>query len=115
MRERTRVVNVRCERADVYIGRAGHGKDGQWGNPYRLRAGEASELVIERYRSWLWSEIRAGRVPVEELAALSGKSLGCFCKPAACHGDVLAAAAGDWAAAEMAGHGRGVKALTKSV
>ena len=35
---RTRVVNIRKETCDVYIGRAGYGKDGYFGNPFRLEA-----------------------------------------------------------------------------
>lgn len=34
----TRVVNIRKESCDVYIGRAGQGKDGYFGNPFRLEA-----------------------------------------------------------------------------
>ena len=36
---RTRVVNIREEDYDVYIGRAGRGMDGYFGNPFRLGAG----------------------------------------------------------------------------
>ena len=49
--------------------------------------------VIEIYRVWLWREIRAGRIGLDELAALDGKRLACWCAPEPCHGDVLAEAA----------------------
>lgn len=98
----TRAVNKRFESYDVYIGRGS-----RWGNDFSHREGtKASHVVASRdeaiacYREWLWAEIAAGRVTLEELAALHGKRLGCFCKPKACHGDVLAAAA-DWAAKEL--------------
>ena len=32
------MVNIRKESCDVYIGRAGQGKDGYFGNPFRLEA-----------------------------------------------------------------------------
>jgi len=91
------VVNIRHEPYDVYIGRAGHGHDGRWGNPFRLIPGQDRGATIDRYRVWLWQQIQLGRITVEELAQLHGKTLGCFCKPEPCHGDVLAAAAA-WAA-----------------
>lgn len=58
------------------------------------------EEAIERYRLHLWAEIRAERLPLERLAALAGKTLGCWCAPGPCHGEVLAAAA-TWAAAQL--------------
>ena len=37
---KTRVVNIKEEKYDVYIGRAGRGQDGYFGNPFVLKAGE---------------------------------------------------------------------------
>jgi hypothetical protein len=101
---RTRVVNLRHGLPyDVYIGRPS-----RWGNTFSHRAQAQApfrvatrEQAIARYRRQLWSDIRGGRISLEELAALSGKTLACWCKPAPCHGDVLAAAA-DWAAEQLA-------------
>ncbi len=36
-RKHTRVVNIRKKAYDVYIGRAGKGQDGYFGNPFRLK------------------------------------------------------------------------------
>ena len=78
---------------DVYIGRAdryGRWAESEWHNPYPLRKGatEAERAaVIERYRAYLLTE-RPDLVA--RLPELRGKVLGCWCKPAACHGDVLA-------------------------
>ncbi len=56
-----------------------------WGNPYRIgRHGDRAE-VIARYRKDLETSDLAARV-----GELRGKALGCWCAPAACHGDVLA-------------------------
>jgi hypothetical protein len=57
--------------------------------------------AIERYRRTLWQEVRSGRLPLQRLAALHGQTLGCWCAPGPCHGDVLEAAAA-WAAARSA-------------
>lgn len=88
----TRVVHCRREPYDIYIGR-GQGSRGKWGNPFSHKEGtQATFLVgsreeaIEKYREWILGQ-------PELLAALSelkGKTLGCWCKPQACHGDALA-------------------------
>ena len=68
----------------------------------RYRIGPASrEQVIALYRAELWRRIREGRVSLEELAALHGKTLACHCAPLPCHGEVLARAAA-WAASVLA-------------
>ena len=89
-------VNLRFERCDVRIDRKT-----RWGNPFKIGPDGDRDAVCEKYRLWLWQEIKAGRITLEDLAALSGKRLGCHCAPARCHGDTLSAAA-DWAAARLA-------------
>ncbi len=97
----TAVINIRDDRSVlgepdvVRIDRAT-----PWGNPFVIGHDGSRAEVIEKYRAWLWREIRAGRVPLEDLAALRGKRLACWCAPEPCHGDVLAAAA-RWAAARL--------------
>ena len=98
------VVHCKREDYDVYIGRGRcpqTGEVGRWGNPFQIgRDGDRGE-VIEKYRRWLWKEVKAGRIALADLAALHGKRLGCWCAPQACHGEVLEAAA-MWALAEQA-------------
>lgn len=78
---------------DVYIGRGdryGRWAESDWHNPFPLRKGATAEervAVIERYRNYLLTE-RPDLVA--RLPELRGKVLGCWCKPEACHGDVLA-------------------------
>lgn len=72
-----------------------------WGNPFRIGTHGDRERVIALYRRDLWRRIRSGALPVDRLAALSGKMLACWCAPEACHGEVLARAAA-WAAAQIA-------------
>ena len=69
---------------DVYIGRAGHGKSGQFGNPFSIgKDGDRAE-VISKFEDWLEQHPEL----VEQLQALNPKRLVCFCAPQACHGDV---------------------------
>jgi Domain of unknown function (DUF4326) len=104
---------VHCKRApyDVYIGRGNDpcsGKPGEWGNPFSHRPSRVPGVIvvstveeaIERYRRHLWAEIHSGHMPLDRLAKLAGKTLGCWCAPGRCHGEVLAAAA-SWAAAQL--------------
>ena len=79
-----RVVHCKREKFDVYIGRPG-----PWGNPFTLSKEEERGAVIEKYRTWLLAEIKAGRIEKEQVISLGGKTLGCWCAPKACHGDVL--------------------------
>jgi hypothetical protein len=49
------------------------------------------EQVVALYRDWLWGRVREGDAKI--LAALwalpPDAKLGCWCKPMACHGDVI--------------------------
>lgn len=83
-----KVVHCKLENFDVYIGRGS-----KWGNPYSHKEGTSAAWVVETredairlYEEWL-------RAQPALLAAvkteLKDKTLGCWCKPLACHGDVL--------------------------
>ena len=91
----TKVVHCKRAKYDVYIGRGKGGKVGQWGNPFILTRHTTRDEVIKRYRSHLWKRLKAEPQLRKELLALRGKTLGCWCAPQACHGDVLAKAA-EW-------------------
>lgn len=83
---RTTVVNVRRDEFDYYIGRAMPGRAASpFANPFRIGPDGSREQVIERYRGWLTGQPEL----LARLPELKGKRLGCWCKPAACHGDVL--------------------------
>ena len=73
----------------------------RWGNPHRIGPDGTREQAIARYRADLWRRIRSGEIALDELAALHGKRLACWCAPLSCHGEVLARAAA-WAAAVLA-------------
>ena len=76
----TTVVNVREDDWDVFIGRGG-----QWGNPFRIGRDGTREDVINKYREWILNQPKL----LSQLSILKDKTLGCHCKPLACHGDVL--------------------------
>jgi len=61
----------------VYVGRPS-----KWGNPFVIGMDGTREEVVEKYRQW----IVVSGLNVRELR---GKDLVCWCKPGACHGDVL--------------------------
>ena len=81
------VVNKYKEEYDIYIGRGS-----KWGNPYVIGEHGTREDVIDTFRIYLWEQMKSGRITKEDLLELDGKRLGCFCKPQACHGDVIAKA-----------------------
>ncbi len=94
----TRAVNLRTTKFDVYIGRAGKGQDGYFGNPFvvgrvcsrckKLHGNGDSTLAC--YKAYMLERIAKDEEFKQRLLALKGKALGCFCKPAGCHGDVIA-------------------------
>jgi hypothetical protein len=71
---------------DVYIGRGT-----LWGNPYQMGKEGTRDEVIAKFAYDF--ERRFLKLPEQfdmNIEKLRGKTLGCHCKPAACHGDVIA-------------------------
>ncbi len=89
MNRETQVVNIRREEYDVYIGGAGQGRAGYFGNPVRLHPGEAGGSTLEKYREYFYNRLRSDPEFKERIESLKGKALGCFCKPHPCHGDII--------------------------
>lgn len=93
------VVHCKQETYEVYIGRGVcplTGEEGKWGNPIILQSEWERVEVLGRYRRWLYEEIQASRISIQELAWLKGKVLGCWCAPRLCHGHILVAVS-NWA------------------
>lgn len=93
-----RVVNLRKEKYTVYIGRAGHGHDGFFGNPVKigqqcLICGERHEdrgSTLPCYEQHLRARLKTSTAFRTRFMELSEADvLGCFCKPDACHGDIM--------------------------
>lgn len=95
----TKVVNIRALPADwdrnaeyVYIGRAGKGQNGPFGNPIALTVDtpDNRETVYRMYVTYLKNRVRNEPDFAEAVKGLAGKTLVCFCAPKKCHGDALA-------------------------
>ncbi|MCW8132652.1 MAG: DUF4326 domain-containing protein [Planctomycetota bacterium] len=74
----------------VYIGRARRGCAGYFGNPYRLRANQPRGATLEKFKAYMLDRIENDAEYARRVQELRGKILVCFCKPQACHGDVIA-------------------------
>jgi len=82
-----KVVHCKRESYDVYIGRPS-----KWGNPFSHKAGTLAkykvasrEEAVYAYEEWLKTQPDL----LAALPELRNKTLGCWCAPLACHGDVL--------------------------
>jgi hypothetical protein len=85
------VVHCKRQKFDVYIGRPS-----KWGNPFSHKDGTLAEFrvatrdeAVDAYAEW----IKGQPDLLAALPELKGKTLGCWCKPQRCHGDVLEALA----------------------
>ena len=88
-RKHTRVVNIRKEAYDVYIGRAGKGQDGYFGNPFRLKQDMIRGGTLAGFREYFYRRLVNDAEYRRRVHELQGKTLGCFCKPHPCHGDII--------------------------
>lgn len=80
---KTTVINKRVgdgQHYDIYIGRPTF-----WGNPFKIGPDGNREEVVQKYRDWIKTQPGL----MERIHELKGKRLACWCKPDACHGDVL--------------------------
>ena len=94
------VVHCKKEKYDVYIGR--NKNKFHFGNPFTHKTNTLASTILPTreesiiaYEEWLlgknYHNIEQERRTwiVNNLHKLQGKILGCWCKPKACHGDVL--------------------------
>ncbi|WP_351124764.1 DUF4326 domain-containing protein [Shewanella sp. T24-MNA-CIBAN-0130] len=95
----TRVVNIKIDKeyqskvsstSYEYIGRGSY-----WGNPYSMFENGDREEVIRKFK-YDFDYEKFPNKDKSEVYKLTGKRLGCFCKPQACHGDVLAGFLNSW-------------------
>lgn len=84
----TKVVHCKKDKYDIYIGRPS-----RWGNPFSHRRDTKAicivasrEEAVSAYENWIKTQPEL----LKDIHKLKGKTLGCWCKPASCHGDVLA-------------------------
>jgi hypothetical protein len=99
----TCVINIRMNPSIVYESNYVYiGRGSIYGNPFThlpleqtggIVKAESRDDSIQRYNDWIDGKIDIPNIrpPTDrEIGMLFGKMLGCFCKPKACHGDVLA-------------------------
>ncbi len=93
----TTVVNLRKEPCDVKICRRPDGTIpdspgiGYFGNPFHLKNTQDDmerEKVVAQYKEYFYEKIKDETFR-NAVLSLKGKRLGCFCKPKACHGDII--------------------------
>jgi len=84
----TKVVHIK-EPYDVYIGRSGRGQSGYFGNPFKRQPGSSAGSTLIKYKKYLYDRLNNDPQFKERIHLLKGKTLGCFCKPNACHGDII--------------------------
>lgn len=85
----TKVVNLKDEPYDIYIGRAGKGENGYFGNPFYLGGYKNRDAILNKYKNYFLNRIYTDKIFREKILNLKGKILGCFCKPEKCHGDII--------------------------
>ena len=76
-----KVVNINTgAEFTVYIGRGS-----KWGNPFIIGVDGTRKEVIAKYRKYLLEN----KELLADIMSLDGETLGCYCKPKACHGDII--------------------------
>ena len=88
---KTKVVHCKKEKFDIYIGRPS-----PYGNPFTHKQSALAEEkvgsreeAIKRYRKWIMKPEQVN-LRNRMKTFLKGRVLACWCKPRACHGDVIA-------------------------
>lgn len=85
-----RVVHVKRDPYDVYIGRACYGLPASpWGNPFKVPKGYDIHADPDRILAKYEAYVRSCPDLMAALPGLDGKVLACWCAPNPCHGDVL--------------------------
>lgn len=79
----TVVVNLRYDNYDELIDRRSI-----FGNPFPERK-HGRARCIELFKEYFYKRIEEDEKFRNEVLKLRGKALGCWCKPRACHGDVI--------------------------
>lgn len=77
---KTKVVNIKYDEFTIKICRPS-----KWGNPFIIGEDGRRKEVLEKYRKYLWGN----KELMSNIMSLDGEILGCFCKPKACHGDII--------------------------
>lgn len=83
-------VNSRKKNFTLYIGRAWAGMShSKWHNPYHMHRDKPEAQERERVLSLYEAGTRANPELMAALHEIDGQTLGCWCAPKMCHGDIL--------------------------
>ena len=83
---------------NIYIGRRGvvfinknrfPEKSSNFANPYKIGKDGTREEVLEKYKEYIIDKINNDHELMRELNSMKGKTLGCWCFPERCHGNIL--------------------------
>lgn len=106
---KSRIVNLSTDTYEVYAGRGRQvnsnlltpglkpGQEGWLGNPHPIgfcticNKKHSREECIQAFRDDFHQKLESDTVFRESVSTLRGKVLGCYCKPKACHGDIIVA------------------------
>lgn len=58
-----------------------------WANPFKVDKG--LKFALGKFEGYMRAKLDEDEQLRAELLALRGKTLGCWCKPSGCHGDIL--------------------------
>ncbi len=87
----TTVGTVHDGKPGVYIGRPHKDEPWCWGNPFPVGAHYSRAESVAMFEQYFLNSLNPKAVWMREhIIDLKGQHLKCFCKPLACHGDVLA-------------------------
>jgi len=98
IKPRATVVNLYHSPYTVYIGRKGRLENGYFGNPCIVgqicpMCGQVHQIgadTLPCFEGYARKRIDSDPEYRQKVKELQGKTLGCFCKPKPCHGDILA-------------------------
>ena len=76
------VVHCKKTEYEVYVGR---GENSIWGNPFDMKNEDERELVVHQFTDYLIKN----KELLNKVGELTDKTLGCWCAPKLCHGDML--------------------------
>jgi hypothetical protein len=71
-------------------------EDSIWANPFKIDKNGTREDVIAKYETYIREKLAKDNSLIEKLLKLKGKTLGCWCHPDPCHGDVLVKLIGEY-------------------
>ena len=86
--------------ANVYVGRPGvvfidkvrfpKSANSIWANPFKIGRDGDRDQVLFKFREYIINKLENDELLRNELKTLKGKTLGCWCHPEKCHGDIIA-------------------------